>query len=153
MPPMRMGVILLLVLIVVIAGPAQAQRKGPLKFKINPEVVIGQCWDISEERRASAAVEDRLVGYSLTARCLEEAVVANASMIMRGNEYTVGALQEKMRSLGNLYGGLYTDFTTRNRRCSPSCEDWTQIMPLRALARLYEDMLRDIVAKRNRYGY
>ncbi len=150
---MRIVVPILLALIAVIAAPANAQKKGLRTELIDAQKIIDQCWAISLEDRSSGNTQRHRAGHLETALCLEKAIVANASQILRGPEYTAENLKKKFLDLRFLYGRFYWDLNTNNRGCDPFCGTENNVTHNWELAKLYEGILKDVIEKRNRYRY
>ena len=120
---------------------------------IGAEKIIQDCWAISLEDRSSGSTDRQRAGHLDTALCLEDQVIKHASVFHDTPEFTQSALKERFTQLNKIYGRFYWDIYNDHKGCRRSCGTIFQSFHNAELAKLYENMLRDVIAQRNRYGF
>jgi len=118
---------------------------------IDSEALIGACWAISEQKRASGITNEMRAGAAASIECLERAVLQQAQALFNPDALAALKLEGKLDQINEAYGGYYWSLYNENRECP--CGTMYQVFHLSALAGLVEQMIRDTVRQPNEYGF
>ena len=136
-------------------SPAVAGGNGyPAKEPDIPDAqeLIDACWAISKERRETGTTGE-LRGAALdTALCLEEEIHKNASILISESSFPSKHISKTLEEIRSSYGKFYWHMYNSVEACYVSCGTIFYSFHNSALAKLYEDILKDIIEQRRKYG-
>ncbi|MAO93522.1 MAG: hypothetical protein CMM81_18520 [Rhodospirillales bacterium] len=129
--------------------PASADEPLP---DLTADEIIEHCWAISLELRSKPNTEAIRAGHLDTALCLENAIIDYASDFIDPNSMTRSEIEGKMNQTRYAIGGLYWSLYNEHRACSfPSCGHFFQSFHNNMLSKVYEEVLKRVMAQREDY--
>lgn len=144
-----------LALFLFLAGPVCA---GGMKTETsyppipNPDDVISACHEASREKMESGVTAEMRHGALEMALCLEKAITENAAILVAPDALTPEAIAAKLKALRFAYGNLYWHIYNSARGCGFGCGTMYHVFHNGKLIWLYENMLRDVIEQRRKYG-
>ena len=119
---------------------------------LDAEALIKACWDISLEKRSSGNTELHREGALDTALCLEEVILDQSEALIYPGYLSREDIKAKLKQIRMAYGGLYWGMFMENFACDPTCGTMYSNAHNIEVAKLWEKVVRDMVAQRKEYG-
>jgi hypothetical protein len=142
----------LLCLAGVLSASAAAQSEKPAWQKIDADALVSGCWALSKEDRDSGVTQRMREGTARTLACLEAAIIRQGGEFFDPQVMGEAETRQVLDEISAPYGKLYWAMAAGHKGCiAGGCGTVQQVVPVLALARLFESVLRDLVAQRNRY--
>ncbi len=143
----------LLCLAGVLSAPAAAQSEKPAWQKIDADALVSGCWVLSKEDRDSGVTQRMREGTARTLACLEATIIRQGAGFFDPQVMGEAETRQVLDEISAPYGKLYWAMAAGHKGCiaGGGCGTVQQVVPVLALARLFESVLRDLVAQRNRY--
>ncbi|MDA1189634.1 MAG: hypothetical protein O2854_08180 [Chloroflexi bacterium] len=141
-----------MVILLVVASVSAVEAGGAPEFQpIDAEALIKECWDLSEQKRASGVTAVMREGTLETVSCLEGLIAAQAAEMFApdivSGETASTMARDITSSVGKLYWHIYNDHVG----CFPACGTMYYLFPSALVADVLEKIIRDMVAQRNDY--
>lgn len=134
----------------ILVSPALAggdDGTGPFE-PLDPEPIIADCWQRSEDLRSSGSIGDYGAGLDSTLSCMRSAVLEQMDAWLLP-EFTENAAAH-MDALEKLHDELYYRIYASNRYCARSCGLLPGMTYIVSYIEFLERILRDIAEEKNR---
>jgi hypothetical protein len=154
MQPLLIAILAIAVLALeeVSLSPAQADDRvgmASLFRQIDAEEMIDHCWDISLALRSGSTASARR-GFVESVACLRKTIVEQALPMFEPGVLTPAYAEWLLIRMADPYAEFFDNLYNSHKHCF--CGTMMTSIDLWAVSRLYEQVLRDVVAQRNAYG-
>ena len=119
--------------------------------EIDAQPIIDRCWQLSEEDRASGVTSRKRSGTFDSVLCLKSAISENASAIFANDDYSKDEIDNDLSAIIKGNGRFYWKLNNSHKGCSP-CGSIHHLSHVAEIAGRLEQILRDVIEKRNEYG-
>jgi hypothetical protein len=117
--------------------------------EIDADALVNQCRNVSREDLESGVTARMREAMSETIDCLAEEIVRHADAFLLPRAMSDTEIRQALSKIGASYGKLYWAMYNEHNGCQPGCGTMYQVFHVGALAALFENILRDLVAQRN----
>ncbi|GAB6052286.1 hypothetical protein JCM17960_11060 [Magnetospira thiophila] len=116
------------------------------------QTLIDACWKKSEEFRSTENTSAHREGFYITTLCLEEEIINNSSIFIYDGVENKKSLSVKFSKIRSILIDFYWNIYNENNACMPSCGTQHYSTHLFSIAKIYEEILKDIILQRKNTG-
>ena len=125
----------------------------PVTAAPSADAIIEACARTTEALRHSENTELMVMGERRRLACLEKELLRHAPLIIDDAYLSRSRLEALLRSMKKVHETFYEGLYTHAAACDYSCGSRYVAFVPRAMARLYERMVRDVLDNRRRHNW